>query len=184
VYDPKRLLAGESITTSRCDLGPYVNDGSVGEIDEPATGADIALTHRVVWRGRRSRSVSTIAMDSGVSVRNMHGGDDMNMREPQSSIAWVRDATYGTALVGDVPISKRVAPIADKARTIRRLAGEVLKDGTGLLRDLVHERPMLVFGVVTMTALLLGRFASARTLATAATIGVEAAKLGNVGTAG
>jgi len=39
---------------------------------------------------------------------------------------------------------------------------------------------MLVFGVVTTTALLLGRFASARMLATAASIGVEAGKLGNV----
>jgi hypothetical protein len=113
----------------------------------------------------------------------MHGGDE-NMREPQSTIAWVRDATHGTALVGDVPISQRVAPMADKARTIRRLAQEVMKDGTGLLRDLVHERPMLVFGVVTMTALLLGRFASARTLATAASIGVEAGRLGNLDAAG
>jgi hypothetical protein len=114
----------------------------------------------------------------------MHGGDEMNTSEPQSSIAWVRDATHGTALVGDVPISQRVAPMADKTRTIRRLAQEVMKDGTGLLRDLVHERPMLVFGVVTMTALLVGRFASARTLATAVSIGAEAGKVGNLAAGG
>jgi len=70
--------------------------------------------------------------------------------------------------------------MADKARTIRRLAKEVMKDGTGLLRDLVQERPILVFGVVATTALLLGRFASARILATVASIGVEAGKLGNL----
>ena len=74
--------------------------------------------------------------------------------------------------------------MADKARTIRQLAREVMKDGTGLLRDLVHERPMLVFGVVTTTALLLGRFASARMLATAASIGAEAGKLGNLAAPG
>jgi hypothetical protein len=113
---------------------------------------------------------------------SMHGGEDMN--EPQSTIAWVRDATHGTALVGDVPIRQRVAPMADKARTIRQLAQELMKDGTGLLRDLVHERPMLVFGVVTTTALLLGRFASARMIATAASIGVEAGKLGNLAAPG
>jgi hypothetical protein len=110
----------------------------------------------------------------------MRGGDEMNTSEPQSTIAWIRDATHGTALVGGLPIGKRVAPLADRARTIRHLAQEVMKDGTGLLRDLVQERPMLVFGVVAMTALLLGRFASARTLATAASIGVEAGKLGNL----
>ena len=70
--------------------------------------------------------------------------------------------------------------MAEKARTIRRLAKEVMKDGTGLLRDLVQERPILVFGVVATTALLLGRFASARALATVASIGVEAGKLGNL----
>jgi hypothetical protein len=74
--------------------------------------------------------------------------------------------------------------MADKARTIRRLAREVMKDGTGLLRDLVHERPMLVFGVVTMTALLVGRFASPRTVATAVSIGVEAGKVGNLAAGG
>ena len=108
----------------------------------------------------------------------------MNTSESQSTIAWVRDATHGTALLADAPISQRVAPIADKARTIGRLAQEVMEEGTGLLRDLVHERPMLVFGFVAMTALLLGRFASARTLATAASIGVEAGKLGSLVAAG
>ena len=61
-----------------------------------------------------------------------------------------------------------------------RLAKEVMKEGTSLLRDLVQERPILVFGVVATTALLLGRFASARALATVASIGVEAGKLGNL----
>jgi hypothetical protein len=110
----------------------------------------------------------------------MRGGDQMNTRESQSTIGWLRDATRGTVVIGGLPIGKRVAPLADRARTIRHLAQEVMKDGTGLLRDLVQERPMLVFGVVAMTALLLGRFASARTLATAASIGVEAGKLGNL----
>jgi hypothetical protein len=114
---------------------------------------------------------------------SMHGDVKMNT-EPQSTIAWIRNATDGTALVGDRPISHRVAPMADKARTIRRLAKEVMKDGTGLLRDLVQERPILVFGVVATTALLLGRFASARTLATVASIGVEAGKLGNLAAPG
>jgi hypothetical protein len=104
----------------------------------------------------------------------------MNTSEPQSTIAWIRDATHGTALVGGLPIGKRVAPLADRARTIRHLSREVMKDGTGLLRDLVHERPILVFSTVAMSALLLGRFASARTLATVASIGVEAGKLGNL----
>jgi hypothetical protein len=110
----------------------------------------------------------------------MRGGYEMNTSESQSAIAWIRDATHGTALVGDLPIGQRVALMADRARTIRRLAQEVMKDGTGLLRDLVQERPMLVVSVVAMTALLLGRFASARTLATAASIGVEAGKLANL----
>jgi hypothetical protein len=110
----------------------------------------------------------------------MRGGDEMNTSESGSTIAWIRDATHGAALVGGVPIGQRVAPLADRARAIRHLAQEVMKDGSGLLRDLVQERPMLVFGVVAMTALLLGRFASARTLATAASIGVEAGKLGNL----
>lgn len=105
------------------------------------------------------------------------------MNEPQSNIEWLRDATHGTALVGDVPIRQRVAPIANKTRTIRRLAGEVMSDGSGLLRDLVHERPMLVLGAIAVTAVLLGRFASARALAAAASLGVEAGKLGNLGTA-
>jgi hypothetical protein len=104
------------------------------------------------------------------------------MNELQSNIAWLRDATHGTARIGDVPIRQRVRPIADKTRTIRRLAREVMNDGTGLLRDLVHERPMLVFGAIAMTAAVLGRFASARTLAAAASLGVEASKLGNLGT--
>ena len=59
-----------------------------------------------------------------------------------------------------------------------------MKEGTSLLRDLVQERPILVFGVVATTALLLGRFASARILATVASIGVEAGKLGNLAAPG
>jgi hypothetical protein len=109
-------------------------------------------------------------------------GEEATMNELQSNIAWLRDATHGTARIGDVPIRQRVRPIADKTRTIRRLAREVMNDGTGLLRDLVHERPMLVFGAIAMTAAVLGRFASARTLAAAASLGVEASKLGNLGT--
>ena len=104
----------------------------------------------------------------------------MNTGQSQSTIAWIRDATHGSALIGDVPISQRVRPMADKAKTIRGLAQEVMKDGTGLLRDFVHERPMIVFGVATMAALLIGRFASARTLATAASIGMDVGKLGNL----
>jgi len=46
--------------------------------------------------------------------------------------------------------------------------------------NLSFNRPILVFGVVATTALLLGRFASARALATVASIGVEAGKLGNL----
>jgi hypothetical protein len=32
----------------------------------------------------------------------------MNTSEPQSTIAWIRDATHGTAVVGGLPIGKRV----------------------------------------------------------------------------
>ena len=52
---------------------------------------------------------------------------------------------------------------------------EVAKEGVALLRDLVHERPIVVFSVVSATALLLARFASARTLGTAAAIGAHVA---------
>jgi hypothetical protein len=87
------------------------------------------------------------------------------------------DATRGEALVGDRSLRKRMAPITDNARAIRRLGQEIVADGTGLLRDLVHERPTIVFSVVGVAALLLARFASVRTLTTAATLGAQVGDL-------
>jgi hypothetical protein len=68
----------------------------------------------------------------------------MNTDDSQTTIARIRDAMHGTALVGDLPIRQRVAPMAYTARTIRRLGQEGMNDGTALLRDLAQER----FGVV------------------------------------
>jgi hypothetical protein len=95
----------------------------------------------------------------------------MTSHEPQSSILWIRDAARGVALVGGVPIWQRMDPIVDKARSVRDLGREILTDGTSLLRDLVRERPLIVVGAVGFTAVLLARFASARALTAAATIG-------------
>jgi hypothetical protein len=100
------------------------------------------------------------------------------MEEPQNSIAWIRDAMRGSATLGGTPIRQRVDPIVEKAKGVRRLGREIAADGLTLLRDLVHERPIIVFSVVGATAFLLARIASFRTLATAATIGIQGAQLG------
>ena len=73
---------------------------------------------------------------------------------------------------------ERVDPIVEKAKSIRRLGHEIATDGLTLLRDLVHERPIIVFSVVGATAFLLARIVSFRALATVATIGVQGAQLG------
>jgi hypothetical protein len=70
-----------------------------------------------------------------------------------------------------------MAPMVEKGERIRRLGQEIATEGVGVLRDLIHERPMVVFGVIGATALLLVRFASARALGTAATIGIQAAQM-------
>jgi hypothetical protein len=83
----------------------------------------------------------------------------------------------GLTSVGGMPIGERVAPMVEKSQRINRLGREVGKEAVALLRDLVHERPLVVFGVVGATALLLARFASARTLGRAAAIGVQMANM-------
>jgi hypothetical protein len=70
-----------------------------------------------------------------------------------------------------------MAPMVEKGERIRRLGQEIATEGVGVLRDLIHERPMVVFGVIGATELLLVRFASARALGTAATIGIQAAQM-------
>ncbi|MET0168630.1 MAG: hypothetical protein ABW318_27000, partial [Vicinamibacterales bacterium] len=99
------------------------------------------------------------------------------MKEMQESIGWIQDAARGSATVGGTPIRQRVSPIVEKAQRMKDLGQEIATDGLGLLRDLVHERPMIVFSVVGATAFLLARFASIRGLASAASIGVQAAQL-------
>jgi hypothetical protein len=100
------------------------------------------------------------------------------MDKSQNSIAWIRDAMRGSATVGGTPIRQRVDPMVEKAKGVRRLGQEIATDGLALLRDLIHEQPIIVFGVVGAAAFLLARTASFRTLATAATIGVQGAQLG------
>jgi hypothetical protein len=99
------------------------------------------------------------------------------MATTQGGLAWLVDAAQGEALVGDRSLRKRMAPIADNARIIRRLAQEIVADGAGLVRDLVHERPTIVFSIVGVATLLLARFVSVRTLATAATLGAQVGDL-------
>jgi hypothetical protein len=100
------------------------------------------------------------------------------MDEPQNNIAWIKDAMRGSATLAGTPIRERVDPIVEKAKSIRRLGHEIATDGLTLLRDLVHERPIIVFSVVGATAFLLARIVSFRALATVATIGVQGAQLG------
>jgi hypothetical protein len=95
----------------------------------------------------------------------------------QRTISQISDSIRELTFIGGVPIRDRVAPMVDKGRRINRLGREVAREGVALLRDLVHERPIVVFGVFGATALLLARFASARTLGRAAAIGVQVANL-------
>jgi hypothetical protein len=99
------------------------------------------------------------------------------MESKQESISWIRDAMHGSAAIGGSPIRERVAPLVAKGRCITRLGQEIATEGVGILRDLVHERPLVVFSVVGATALLLLRFGSFRALGTAATIGIQAANM-------
>ena len=100
------------------------------------------------------------------------------MDESQNSIAWIRDAMRGSATVGGTPIRQRVDPMVEKAKRVRRLGQEIATDSLALLRDLIHEQPIIVFSVLGATAFLLARIASFRALATATTIGVQGAQLG------
>jgi hypothetical protein len=99
------------------------------------------------------------------------------MEGNRRNISWISDSIRELASVGGLPIRERVAPMVEKSQRIKRLGQEVAKEGVALLRDLVHERPIVVFSVVGATALLLARFASARTLGTAAAIGAHVANL-------
>jgi hypothetical protein len=99
------------------------------------------------------------------------------MKKSYGNISWIQDVMRGSATVGGQPIRERVAPMVEKGERITRLGRELATESVGLLRDLVQERPMLVFGVMSATALLLARFASARALGTAATVGLQAARM-------
>jgi hypothetical protein len=93
------------------------------------------------------------------------------------NVSWFQDTIEAMTTVGGTPIRERVAPMVEKGQQMTRLGQDIASEGVGLLRDLVHERPIFVFSVVVATALLLARFASVRALGTAAAIGVQAAKL-------
>jgi hypothetical protein len=99
------------------------------------------------------------------------------MEASQPNISRISDSIRELTTVGGMPIRDRMAPMVEKTQRINRLGREVASEGVALLRDLVHERPMVVFGVVGAAALLLARFASARTLGRAAAIGVQVANL-------
>jgi hypothetical protein len=94
-----------------------------------------------------------------------------------ANVSWFRDTIEEMTTVGGKPIRERLAPMVEKGQHMKRLGQDIASEGVGLLRDLVHERPIIVFSVVAATGLLLARFASARGLATAASIGVQAANL-------
>jgi hypothetical protein len=92
-------------------------------------------------------------------------------------VSWFRDTIEEMATVGGTPIRERLAPMVEKGQHMRRLGQDIASEGVGLLRDLIHERPIIVFSVVAAASLLLARFASPRALVTAASIGVQAANL-------